>query len=383
MAQWIRYTVMSMSCTGWTVTRRSAVARRCLLFVTVLLSFLGRATPASAHGGIDQAGFSNYATAVSSVSPAGSGIVVTAFGVSGGIKLVNNSGREVMVLGYNNEPYLRIDTTGTFVNLNSPATYVNKRLDANVPVPEKATSSDVPDWFQLSYGNTVWWHDHRTHWMGATPPDAVQVAPQQEQLVYPAWKIPIVVGGQPGAITGTLTWLPPPKRTSWLLISLGMFAAAVLLLQFFRSVKSFAGLAALGALIANVIVAVSRASVERAESGQRVACFATTAVALVLFFLGLVSKHRGRTPIAWGLAGGVLAGTGIAYLKAFSFASIDGSADPLRVRWAIAVEIGLGVALAATALVGFVERRMSRKSRVPGRFLVENPPEIDPEPSAN
>jgi len=128
---------------------------------------------------------------------------------------------------------------------------------------------------------------------------------------------------------------------------------------------------------------VSRASVERAESGQRVACFATTAVALVLFFIGLVSKHRGRTPIAWGLVGGVLAGTGIAYLKAFSFASIDGSADPMRVRWAIAVEIGLGVALAAAALVGFVERRMSRKSKVPGRFLVENPPEIDPEPSAN
>jgi hypothetical protein len=305
--------------------------------------------------------------------------VVTAFGVNGGVKLVNNDGRDVVVLGYNNEPYLRLDTTGTFVNLNSPATYVNKRLDANVPVPEKATSSDIPDWFQLSYGNTVWWHDHRTHWMGSTPPDTVQVAPDQLQVVYPAWKIPIVIAGQAGTITGTLTWLPPPKRTSWLLISLGIFVAAALLLQFFRSVKSFAGLAILGAVSANTVVAVSRASVERVQSGQRIACFATTAVALVLFFFGLVSKHRNATPVAWGLAGCVVTGAGIAYLKAFSFASIDGSADPLRVRWAVAVELALGLALAATALVAFVERRMSHKSRIPGRFPVEFPPDTDPE----
>ena len=368
-----------MPCRGWTFARRDDRPIRLLVFLAVLLSLLGQSAPAWAHGGIDQAGFSNYATAVSAVSPTDAGILVTSFGVSGGIKLVNQGGREVVILGYNNEPYLRLDTTGTFINLNSPATYVNRRLDANVPVPEKATSSEIPDWFQLSYGNTVWWHDHRTHWMGSTPPDAVQVAPDQLQVVYPAWKIPIVVAGQSGTITGTLTWLPPPKRTSWLLISLGMFVVAALLLQFFRSVKSFAGLAMLGAIIANVLVAVSRASVERAESGQRVACFATTAVALLFFFIGLVSKHRGGTPIAWGLAGGVLAGTGIAYLKAFSFASIDGSADPLRIRWAVAVQLSIGLALAATALVAFVERRMSRKSRIPGRFLVENPPEIDPE----
>jgi hypothetical protein len=342
--------------------------------VLVVLGLAGQASPAWAHGGIDRAGFSNYESTISSVTPQPSGLKVTTFGVGGGIKIVNDSTFEVVVLGYNNEPYLRLDSTGTFVNLNSPAAYVNGRQDANVPVPEKARTSDKPDWYQLSYGNTVYWHDHRAHWMGSTRPDVVLADPDHRQVVYPAWQIPIVVAGETGTITGTLTWVPAPKRTSWLLITLAVFVGAVLLLQFFRSVKSFAGLAVLGGLVANLIVAASRATAERVTSGQRIACFITTGVTLLLFVTGLVTKRRSGTPVAWGLAGGVLLGTGIAYLKAFSYASIDGSADPMRIRWAVVVQLAIGCALAVTALVAFVERRMLRR---PGPSV-----EREPEPVA-
>ena len=61
------------------------------------------------------------------------------------------------------------------------------------------------------------------------------------------------------------------------------------------------------------------------------------------------------------MAGGVLVGAGVAYVKAFTFAEIDGSADPMRIRWAVVVQLGIGAALAVTALVAFIERRMMRR----------------------
>ena len=253
MAQWIRYTLMSSLSEGGPLDARAPrrvrlpVAARLAVFVVLALAVVSPASAAWAHGGVDKAGFSNYETNILSVAPDAAGIEVSTFGVDGGIKLVNRSSLEVIVLGYNNEPYLRLDPTGTYANLNSPATYVNGRRDANVPVPEEVTSSTTPNWYQLSYGNSVSWHDHRAHWMGTEPPDAVLVAPNQRQVVYPAWEVPLLVGGRSVTVTGELVWLAPPDRTSWLLVSIGLFLGSVLVLWFFRSVTSFAALGVLAA----------------------------------------------------------------------------------------------------------------------------------------
>ncbi|MEI7992818.1 MAG: hypothetical protein WCH93_10380, partial [Actinomycetota bacterium] len=199
---------------------RGPVAARIVVSVLLALVIVSPSSAAWAHGGVDKAGFSNYETNILSVAPDAPGIEVSTFGVDGGITLVNRSSLEVIVLGYNNEPYLRLDPTGTYANLNSPATYVNGRRDANVPVPEEVTSSTTPNWYQLSYGNSVSWNDHRAHWMGTAPPDAVLVAPNQRQVVYPAWEVPLLVGGRSVTVTGELVWLPPPTHDSWMLISI-------------------------------------------------------------------------------------------------------------------------------------------------------------------
>ncbi len=382
MAQWIRYTLMSsVSEVGPQDTRvprrvRGPVATRIVVAVLLALVIVSPSSAAWAHGGTDKAGFSNYETNILSVAPDAAGIEVSTFGVDGGITLVNRSSLEVIVLGYNNEPYLRLDPTGTYANLNSPATYVNGRRDANVPVPEEVTSSTTPNWYQLSYGNSVSWHDHRAHWMGTEPPDAVLVAPNQRHVVYPAWEVPLLVGGRSVTVTGELVWLAPPDRTSWLLISIGLFLGAVLVLWFFRSVISFAALGVLACLAANVTVAASRASVERADVAQRIACFIAGGIALIAFGIGLALKKRSGTPLWWGIAGAVVTGYAVSYRQAFSFAAVDGTADPARIRWAIALQLGVGAALAITAFVSTVERRMLRRANV----LAQNEfPGLDPE----
>ena len=382
MAQWIRYTLMSsLSEVGPQDARvprrvRGPVATRIVVAVLLALVIVSPSSAAWAHGGTDKAGFSNYETNILSVAPDAAGIEVSTFGVDGGITLVNRSSLEVIVLGYNNEPYLRLDPTGTYANLNSPATYVNGRRDANVPVPEEVTSSTTPNWYQLSYGNSVSWHDHRAHWMGTEPPDAVLVAPNQRHVVYPAWEVPLLVGGRSVTVTGELVWLAPPDRTSWLLISIGLFLGAVLVLWFFRSVISFAALGVLACLAANVTVAASRASVERADVAQRIACFIAGGIALIAFGIGLALKKRSGTPLWWGIAGAVVTGYAVSYRQAFSFAAVDGTADPARIRWAIALQLGVGAALAITAFVSTVERRMLRRANV----LAHNEfPGLDPE----
>ncbi|MSY13666.1 MAG: hypothetical protein F2934_02030 [Actinobacteria bacterium] len=355
---------------------RGPVAARIVVSVLLALVIVSPSSAAWAHGGVDKAGFSNYETNILSVAPDTPGIEVSTFGVDGGITLVNRSLLEVVVLGYNNEPYLRLDPTGTYANLNSPATYVNGRRDANVPVPDEVTSSTTPNWYQLSDGNSVSWHDHRAHWMGTEPPDAVLVAPNQRQVVYPAWEVPLLVGGRSVTVTGELVWLAPPDRTSWLLISLGLFLGAVLVLWFFRSVNSFAALGVLACLVANTTAAASRASVERADVAQRVACFIAGGITLIAFGIGLALKKRSGTPWWWGVAGAVAMSYAVSYRQAFSFAAMDGTTDPARIRWVIAVQLGIGAALAITAFVSTVERRMLRRANV----LAQNEfPGLDPE----
>jgi len=342
--------------------KRQWSLRRLITILGIVLVIAGRPDAAFAHGGSDEAGFTNYESTIVSVSPSVPGLEVWTFGVTGGIKIENNSNREIIVLGYNNEPYLRLNTTGTFANLNSPATYVNLKADANVPVPEQATSNTAPNWYQLSFGDTVWWHDHRAHWMGTVPPDIVQADPDSPHIVYEAWTVPLLVGNESVTITGQLRWVPPPNRTNWLLISLGCFLLAVVVMHVLRPVRPIATLAILVGLVGNIMVAASRATVEQASSSQRVTCFVTAAVVALLFVVGLASKVRSGPPVLWGLAGAVLAGTAVAYLKVFSFAIMDGGAPTSRMRWAVALELAMGAAVAIESLVGVVERRMLKRA---------------------
>ena len=52
------------------------------------------------------------------------------------LHLRNDTGRELLIEGYEGEPYLRFDAdAGVFRNANSPATYLNEERYGGAPVP--------------------------------------------------------------------------------------------------------------------------------------------------------------------------------------------------------------------------------------------------------
>jgi len=158
---------------------------------------------ASAHQGNP-----NFRSEIESVTPAslGDGIQLEIVNFDDHVRLVNKSGKEVIVKGYDGEPYARISADGIVeVNLNSPAYYLNEDRFADVDVPASVNAKARPDWKQVADDGTFEWHDHRSHYMGqGTPP---QVKDESKKTKVFDYTIPIEVGGQPAKVNGTLTWV--------------------------------------------------------------------------------------------------------------------------------------------------------------------------------
>ncbi len=171
------------------------------------------ATPAAAHTDRGVAG-SNYAGRVLSTSEPMPDVSlrVTEFGDS--LELLNGSSVTVTVFGYSDEEYLRIGPDGVWRNANSPATYLNIRRDGDTTLPVNADPRATPDWQQVSTQPEYSWHDHRTHWMLASPPPQVAANPESEHTII-NWQVPLAYGDTAVAVDGELTWSPPPNGAMW------------------------------------------------------------------------------------------------------------------------------------------------------------------------
>ena len=81
--------------------------------------------------------------------------------------LHNTSGKDVVILGYDDEPYARVLADGTVeVNTDSEAYYLNDDRFANVEVPAGVDGKGEPQWKEVAQTGRFEWHDHRAHWMG-------------------------------------------------------------------------------------------------------------------------------------------------------------------------------------------------------------------------
>jgi hypothetical protein len=167
-----------------------------------LAALLAAAPPAFAHEGNP-----NYLSQVEAITPRTSGVTVEILNRDDRLLLQNTSGEDVVIEGYDDEPYARVLADGTVeVNTNSEAYYVNEDRFAKVDVPAGVDSDGPPRWKEISRTGRFEWHDHRAHWMGAeTPP---QVKDESARTKVFEWRVPLEVGGERGAISGTLLWTP-------------------------------------------------------------------------------------------------------------------------------------------------------------------------------
>lgn len=170
----------------------------------------------------------NYRSVVKAISPETEGLTAEILNFDDAVLLRNTSGKDVMVLDYNQQPYVDMKADGTvLVNTNSEAYYLNEDRLGETDVPKDLPAE--PAWEEVSKSGRYEWHDHRMHWMGAGDPPQLKDK-SQRTVIYDNWVIPIQVDGSPGEITGTLTWVG--KEDSGLpLGAIFAFAALVIVLS--------------------------------------------------------------------------------------------------------------------------------------------------------
>jgi hypothetical protein len=186
-----------------------------------LAALIAAAPPAFAHEGNP-----NFLSQVEAITPRTDGVTVEVLNRDDRLLLHNTSGEDVVIAGYQDEPYARVLADGTVeVNTDSEAYHLNEDRFAKVDVPAGADSKGEPRWKQSARTGRFEWHDHRAHWMGTgTPP---QVKDEDVRTRLYGWSVPLEVGGRRGAIRGTLFWTPPPGGEAPLALIFGAAGAVI------------------------------------------------------------------------------------------------------------------------------------------------------------
>jgi hypothetical protein len=184
---------------------------------TLLLAALAAlvvCSAAAAHGGGGALGFTSTVT---KITPAAAGLTVTVLDSDDRLDLNNNTGKPLIILGYQGEPYLAFRDGKVFRNSHSPATYLNDDRFGQVELPRQANPKASPDWVEIGQRETYDWHDHRIHWMSKSLPPKVAATKDQPQHVFD-WTVPGTLDGQPLRIAGSLDYAPPSGGKPMVLI---------------------------------------------------------------------------------------------------------------------------------------------------------------------
>ena len=343
--------------------------RRLLAGVVIAAAWLvAAADPAASHTG-DDAGPTNYETVVEQVRPAGVDIRVRSIDLSSQMELRNDTGRTVVILGYEGEPYLRLGADGVFTNRRSPATYLNATRDGGTPVPQEAVADADPVWDKVSGGDTARWHDHRAHWMASDDPPAVREDPGRRHVVIPDWEIPFTVDGAPGVITGDLTWSPGPDPLPYWLSSTALAAGLVALAVLVPGRRRLlAGILAIAAGVTSFVQTLGLATAPDMSGSPAARFLAEGGLVLALGWVGaliaawwLLVQRKEEGLVVAGVAGlTVFLAAGLGGSAVFSRSHLGSAWDPALARALVVVCLGVGGALALVAVVAARPRWLPR-----------------------
>ncbi len=353
------------------------------LAVGILLAF---ERPAAAHGsgGIEA---TNYETTLGTISPALPGVRVRVIEAGSRLEL-RNSGPEVVVLGYQEEPYLRIGPDGTFENRRSPAVSLNRSRRPGPGIPVKGDPEAPPEWRKLSDEPVARWYDHRIHWMGVQDPPQVTARPDVRQVVQP-WTVTLRQGPQSAIVSGQLTWVPRPSPAPWFGLMAVVFVgvgAVGLRRRWGPPLAAVVGLL----LTVDVLHAVAAASASAGGLGAHLSTVVTgrfyAIVGWVLAVIAMRLLARNRVD---GLFAGVFAGLSVAVFGglldlAILSRSVTSFALPIAVaRLCAALAVGGGFGLAVACILVIRRNPAARPDGPDGDDKGRNGGEGTPVPSAS
>jgi hypothetical protein len=320
---------------------RLRVAARVLALAGALVVTL--ASPASAHG-TAQVPATDYKVTVRSMTPAVGGLHVRAVDDGNRVELTNDSRVEVTVLGYDNEPYLRIGPDGVWRNNRSPAVYWNRQQNQQVITSAPPAGYDAkkpPSWHHISDEHVTRWHDHRVHYQGAAPSGGAQTVLR--------WQLPLRQGDQAITVAGDVRYLPPPSPAPFLLYAALVAIALCLagrtkrwptvLLVTLVLLLFGAGVQLVGEWGATTLSVPSRI-------GEHVYVFAGLALGLGALVWLIVRRHRpyDATPIALLAGVALLLASGLTGLPLLAHSLLPSTLSADFVRFLVATTIGAGIA---------------------------------------
>lgn len=315
------------------------------------------AAPAGAHGA---AGISatNYLTRLERVTPEVPGVKMRVVESGSRFELVNTTDEELVVIGYQEEPYLRIGPNGVFENRRSPATYLNASRRGTSSVPGSADPEAAPVWKKVSDGNVARWHDHRIHWMGDRDPPAVRRAPDRRQVVIPEWSIAMRIGERNIEARGNLLWVPGPSATPWLALAV-VLLIGVVGLAFTRPWARALAVVVATLVVADVVHAVGTGFAEAGSVGAKIASVAATSYfSVIVWIAGLVAvwllaRRRPEGLYGAGFAGAFIALIGgVADLGDLTRSQVPFAWSATLARALVSVSLGAGLGLLGAAVLG-------------------------------
>jgi hypothetical protein len=313
------------------------------------------APSASAHS-VSGISSSNWMTKVLSVTPALPGVTVTAVQLGNYIELTN-SGPDLIVLGYNGEPYLRVGPSGAFENLRSPATYLNRTRQGTTPIPAVASDNPAtpPQWQQISHAHSVVFHDHRTHWMGGQIPAPIRADSHRRFQLTPDWHIQLRQGAIAAVVTGSLTWVPGPNPLPSILaaIALAILTSLIIRARRWAALLTVALVLLLGS---DLVHTIGIASTAVGGLGTKALAFGRGSFySFIGWIFALIAIRNLRRPGAGGYLAAAFAGICISLTTGLAdFATLYRSQAPFawgiwldRLTIVIALGVGLGTAVSA------------------------------------
>jgi hypothetical protein len=326
--------------------RRSARgARGGAIALGVIGMIIGlRASPAAA----DPPNPTNYRSTVTTVSPAVDGVEIDVVGGDSFLRVRTHGNRDVVVLGYDAEPYLHFTADGTVLeNARSPAVALN-RSRYGTTYDERADAKAAPEWHPVAHDGAYVWHDHRIHWMARSTP--TQLAGGQGKVID--WTIPLLVDGKSVQVKGELYRTAPPSVVPYLIA--GLVAAAVAALAM-RRVRAIAAALLLAVSLAAVVVSIVEQLSIPAAAGRRLSFIVIPAMAAACAIVAL-GWRRSIYGFALKAAAGLILPLWIFLnLKVLTHSHLPGDAAPVMMRGAVTA--------AAAAVIAFVVIDVPRELR--------------------
>jgi hypothetical protein len=329
--------------------------------VAIVLALLA-AAPASAHT-ISGPKPTNFRSRVVSITPEVPGVTARVVDLGAKIELTNRTNREVTVLGYEDEPYLRIGPSGVFENLHSQATYINRsRQGGSVPLGVDTSPAAKPEWKKISDANSHRWHDHRIHWMGAQLPPTVAASPGQFNHLS-TQRITFVHDGQRSIIAVALDWVPGPSGWPWIVPIALLFVLGLVLTMKPGWWRALALLLAF-LVVCDIVHAISYEVPRPGSNPAKVAQFFAGSFVSVAVWIAavptVIALWRRRIEAMYGVAfvGFLIALVGgVSDLAVLWKSQLPGAGPDWLSRLEVAAALGLGSGLGVGALIRMFRSR--------------------------